>query len=113
MIPRLSSCLLLLVQSGAALFAAATPRDQLFDADWRFLRGDASGAEQPAFNDSQWRTLDVPHDWSIEDLPPTSASAPEFEAVTGQWLFRRGDDPAWKTRELNDATWQKVTLPNT
>ena len=27
------------------------------------------GAENPDFNDSNWRILDVPHDWSIEDLP--------------------------------------------
>src|SRR6266850_4095741 len=37
-----------------------------FDADWRFLKGDAAGAESPDFNDSGWRKLDVPHDWSIE-----------------------------------------------
>ena len=30
------------------------------------LKGDASGAENPSFNDSAWRKLDVPHDWSIE-----------------------------------------------
>jgi beta-galactosidase len=41
-----------------------------FTDDWRFYRGDASGAEAPTFDDSGWRTLDVPHDWSIEDLPP-------------------------------------------
>jgi beta-galactosidase len=37
-----------------------------FDRDWRFQLGDISGAEQPAFADSDWRRLDVPHDWSIE-----------------------------------------------
>ena len=40
-----------------------------FTDDWRFLRGDAAGAEAAAFDDSSWRMLDVPHDWSIEDLP--------------------------------------------
>lgn len=51
--------------------AQKTPqtRDRLFDDDWRFHRGDAPGAEQPAFADSDWRILDLPHDWSIEDLP--------------------------------------------
>jgi beta-galactosidase len=29
----------------------------------------AIGAEQPGFDDSKWRVLDLPHDWSIEDLP--------------------------------------------
>jgi beta-galactosidase len=37
-----------------------------FDLDWRFLKADAPGAEQPAFNNAAWRTLNVPHDWSIE-----------------------------------------------
>src|SRR5215475_7092622 len=37
-----------------------------FDADWRFLKADATNAEQIQFDDSAWRKLDVPHDWSIE-----------------------------------------------
>ena len=37
-----------------------------FDAGWRFLKADAVGAEKPEFDDSAWRTVDVPHDWSIE-----------------------------------------------
>jgi beta-galactosidase len=37
-----------------------------FDADWQFLKADAPGAEQNQFDDSAWRKLDVPHDWSIE-----------------------------------------------
>jgi len=37
-----------------------------FTTDWQFHREDVSGAEAPQFDDSNWRTLDVPHDWSIE-----------------------------------------------
>ena len=37
-----------------------------FDSNWFFLKADASGAEQNQFDDSMWRKLDVPHDWSIE-----------------------------------------------
>ena len=40
-----------------------------FDDNWRFIKDSLSGAENPDFNDSTWRLLDVPHDWSIEDLP--------------------------------------------
>ncbi|HKU73542.1 MAG TPA: DUF4982 domain-containing protein [Pyrinomonadaceae bacterium] len=39
----------------------------LFDDDWRFQRGGAQGAEATDFDDSRWRRLDLPHDWSIED----------------------------------------------
>ncbi|MBN1894893.1 hypothetical protein JW906_10375, partial [bacterium] len=41
-------------------------RDRLFDDGWKFLRDDAPGADQPSFDDSAWRSLDLPHDWSIE-----------------------------------------------
>jgi beta-galactosidase len=36
------------------------------DFDWRFCLGDAPSAEQPKHDDSAWRTVDLPHDWSIE-----------------------------------------------
>ncbi|MDQ5930102.1 MAG: beta-galactosidase, partial [Bacteroidota bacterium] len=37
-----------------------------FDSDWQFIKEDATGAENPTFDDSKWRKLNVPHDWSIE-----------------------------------------------
>ncbi len=37
-----------------------------FDRDWKFNLGDIANAQAPDFNDSGWRTLDLPHDWSIE-----------------------------------------------
>jgi len=37
-----------------------------FDFDWKFQLGDIENAELETFDDSLWRTLDVPHDWSIE-----------------------------------------------
>jgi beta-galactosidase len=46
-----------------------TDRLRLFDSDWKFFKGDISGAEVPGFDDSRWRKTDLPHDWSIEDLP--------------------------------------------
>ncbi len=36
------------------------------DSDWRFTKGDPANAEHSSFDDSAWRRLDVPHDWSIE-----------------------------------------------
>jgi len=37
-----------------------------FDQDWAFNLGDAQGAEKSDFDQSKWRKLNVPHDWSIE-----------------------------------------------
>ncbi len=37
-----------------------------FDRDWRFHLGEVENGQNAEFNDSSWRLLDVPHDWSIE-----------------------------------------------
>ena len=38
-----------------------------FDKGWRFsLNPKEKGIFKPGFDDSRWRTLDLPHDWSIE-----------------------------------------------
>lgn len=44
-------------------------RTRSFDEGWRFVKDNPSGAESPSFDDSSWRIVDLPHDWSIEDLP--------------------------------------------
>jgi beta-galactosidase len=49
---------------GQSPVAARTILD--FDADWRFSRGDFPNAAMPAFDDSAWRRVDLPHDWSSE-----------------------------------------------
>jgi beta-galactosidase len=47
--------------------AAASARiTESFDFGWKFMKGDFPGAEQPSFSDADWRSLDLPHDWSIE-----------------------------------------------
>jgi beta-galactosidase len=47
--------------------AAGGPRQRLsMDLNWAFTKGDPAGAQNPAFDDRNWRKLDVPHDWSIE-----------------------------------------------
>ncbi|HKF59505.1 MAG TPA: beta galactosidase jelly roll domain-containing protein, partial [Blastocatellia bacterium] len=56
-------------QAGATQSTGSPNRIRIvtsFDADWRFSRADAPGAEATDFNDAPWRRLDVPHDWSIE-----------------------------------------------
>jgi beta-galactosidase len=51
------------------LTAAPTPQKprtvEQFTTGWRFLQADAPGAEKPAFDDSAWSPVTLPHDWSI------------------------------------------------
>jgi len=37
-----------------------------FNHDWKFYKGDVSDGHKTGLDDSGWRLLDLPHDWSIE-----------------------------------------------
>ena len=54
-----------------------------FNTGWKFSLGEHSGAESATFDDSEWRTLDLPHDWAIEgpfaeEFGPRSGGLPYF-----------------------------------
>ncbi len=109
------------ILAGAAWLAACTAVSghaqviRPFHSDWRFHLGDAPDGQATSFDDSSWRVLDLPHDWSIEGLSPSGTEAdsiPEIRAAAGEWKFNRGDDPSWKNPGLKDGSWQTVTLPS-
>jgi Beta-galactosidase/beta-glucuronidase len=59
----------LLTASVASAFEVASDRLRevtTFERDWRFFKGDVVGAEQTAYDDTNWGIVSVPHDWSIE-----------------------------------------------
>ena len=48
-------------------FAQSSTRQRLLmDFNWKFSQTDSMGADKVQFNDSKWRVLNLPHDWSIE-----------------------------------------------
>ncbi|WP_197456772.1 glycoside hydrolase family 2 TIM barrel-domain containing protein [Cephaloticoccus primus] len=75
------------------------PRSKcLFDEQWRFQLGDVAGAEAAGFDDGAWRTVDLPHDWSIE-LPrdpkaPTGGAGGFFQNGIGWYRKTLAVDPA-------------------
>jgi beta-galactosidase len=61
---------ILLCIAATAVAQTPSPRDTTsFDADWKFHLGDATDAQKPDFAATDWRSLDVPHDFSIEGPP--------------------------------------------
>ena len=46
----------------------STDRYIAFDSGWKFIRDSIKGAEAPGYNDSSWRTIDLPHDFSMEKI---------------------------------------------
>ena len=87
------------------------------DSDWRFLLGDPSGAEAPQFADSSWRTVNLPHDWSIEGVPdknnPTGTGGGFFPAGTG-WYRKTFTAPKeWKGKRVSvefDGVYKDATI---
>ena len=55
------------LRADTPLRAEGLPRQRLLaDVGWKFARGDPPAAGDLAFDDSAWRGIDLPHDWSIE-----------------------------------------------
>jgi beta-galactosidase len=67
------------------------------DSNWKFFLGDPTEASAPSFNDAPWRTVDLPHDWSIEGAPDpknaTGAGGGYFPAGIG-WYRKTFRAPA-------------------
>jgi len=80
-------------------------RNQLFDFDWKFIQEDVSDASTVTFDDSNWRKLDLPHDWSIEgNLDKNNPSGvPGGYFPTGIGWYRKSFmvSNAWKDKRVS------------
>ena len=64
-------------------------REQDFDANWKFYLGDASGAEGANFDDSAWRNVSLPHDYSIEQSYTSAGEAESAYLLGGTGWYRK------------------------
>lgn len=73
---------------------------ELINVDWYFNLGDSKYAGAEYFNHSEWRKLELPHDWSVE-----SVASPSLASCTGYlpggigWYRKELDIP--KSQEGN------------
>jgi beta-galactosidase len=79
-------------------------KKQLFDFDWKFSFGESSTANTVSFDDSSWRKLDLPHDWSIEGKSeknnPSGGDGGFFPAGMG-WYRKTFSVPVqWKNQKV-------------
>ena len=76
-------------------------KSTLFNDGWTFVLGDVEGAEAPAFNDSRWMPVQLPHDWSVKGtLSPDNASCTGYLPAGTGWYrkhFDAGSLPEGKT----------------
>src|SRR6201996_5362908 len=97
---------------------AQSPRTRAdFDMGWHFHLGDVPGAETPALKDAGWRTLNLPHDWSIEGkFSKDNPATPDGGALPGGigWYRKTFTVPAAsKNKKVYidfDGVYQKSTV---
>ena len=55
-----------------------------FNNDWKFYLGDMDNGAQESLDDTNWRTLNLPHDWAVEgDFSPKNPSGTGGGALPG------------------------------
>ena len=64
-------------------------REQDFDSNWKFFLGDASGAEGANYDDSAWRNVSLPHDYSIEQDYTSAGEAESAYLLGGTGWYRK------------------------
>ena len=70
--------------SVSGISSPSVRRTMDFDRSWKFQPGDVPGGQEPGFDDSHWRVLDLPHDWSIEGkFSETNPATPGGGALPG------------------------------
>lgn len=75
---------------------------QLFNFGWKFQTGDQKGAQAVDYDDRDWRTLHLPHDFQIEQSWDQSAGgARGFKAMGTGW-YRKSfkADSAWRGKRV-------------
>ena len=79
-------------------------RKQRFNFDWKFALGDAAENSAENFDDTTWRKLDLPHDWSIEGKSeknnPSGGDGGFYPTGTG-WYRKTFSAPTeWKNQKI-------------
>jgi len=103
---KVAYLLLVFLNVGVSINAQETlQRKQLFDYDWKFNLGDDPAACSVEYGDANWRSLDLPHDWSIEGTfdsnNPMGNDGGYFPAGIG-WYRKTFTVPAsWKDKHVS------------
>ncbi|MFC0878567.1 sugar-binding domain-containing protein [Saccharicrinis sp. FJH2] len=89
---------LLTIMTTNAQVSFGTP--QKINDNWKFILADPKNASETNFDDSKWRTLDLPHDWSVEGtLNPSLYSCTGYLPGGIGWYRKSLDIPKDKSAE--------------
>ncbi len=89
-------------QGNTDLATFAKEQKTLFNFNWRFQLGNPEGAELKDYDDSQWRTLDLPHDFQFEQpWDEECGGARGFKPMCEGWYRKTFNAPeAWRGKQV-------------
>ncbi|QBY04265.1 DUF4982 domain-containing protein [Thalassotalea sp. HSM 43] len=101
MLSSLSAC----NDTAIAQVEPEAPRTRInIDFDWQFKLGDDAAAKHAAFDDNDWRTLNLPHDWSIEgeydQENPAGIAGGFLPTGTGWYRKHISYQPNWHNKHV-------------
>jgi len=101
-IMKIKLTLLLLVLMPVLVFAQPAREKIKLDTGWSFHLGDVDQARNPEFDDSNWRKIQIPHDWSIEgEFSEKLASCTAYLPGGIGWYRKSLEIPAsWKGKSI-------------
>lgn len=59
------------------------------NCDWKFTRNDDRRAWQKRYDDSEWRDVTIPHDWSVEEPFDINNSSGTGYLTAGKGWYRK------------------------
>ncbi len=106
-----------LMQLPLAMAEQGYPQTRRIDDNWKFQLGDPSDGAAPSLEDSSWRTVNLPHDWSIESktdpTAPMGGSGGFFPSGIG-WYRQKLEVPTdWKGKHVEvefEGVYENATI---
>jgi beta-galactosidase len=96
-------------------YAQLSGKAIVFNSNWKFHKGDVSNGQDTGINIDSWRSVDLPHDWSIE-----GPFSDEWASATGYlpggigWYQKSFTAPAdWKSKNVSiyfDGVYKNSTV---
>lgn len=93
---------LILVLFSVSILAQNPRENILFNFDWKFIQEDNKAFSDPNYNDSNWKSIDVPHDMQI-NMPwdQKAKGSRAFKPNTAGWYRKTFKaHPNWKGKQV-------------
>ena len=110
---KLVTILILFIGVSQTVFSQGRKAYLLTD-NWKFCKGDIKGAESYQFNDKNWESVSIPHDWAItgpfnlnNDVKTIPVNSDSRSARSGRTGGLPSEGIAWYRNKISSSVFKK------